>query len=498
MNSANQHLPQIWIPVAIYLIAMLYIGYYSNKIVSASKGDKFLSEYFLGSRSFGGYVVAMTLVATYVSASSFLGGPGAAYTQGLGWVLLAMTQLPTAYLTLGILGKRFAIVSRKVKAVTIIDVIRERYDDNLWVVWLASIGAIIFLIVAVVGQFVGGAKLFQSITGLPYMWGLFLFGGIALIYTAIGGFRAVVLSDAIQGTVMLFGTILILVVTIIAGGGVSNILGTLNSINPDLLTPYGVDNFIAVPWISSYWVLVCIGILGLPQNAIRVMAYKDSKSMHRAIVIGTVVSSILMLGLHLTGALSRGIIEKIPEGLTVDNIMPVLAIKLLPPWLVGIFLAAPLAAIMSTVDSQLILMSSTIVKDLYLNYINPRASEDQKRLTNLSMICTAILGLIIIIASIKPPSLIIWINLYAFGGLEATFFWMLILGLYWKRANAYGAIASMITGIVGFITISKFWPRPFGTHPIVLTLVLGLIAFVIATYVTTPPKEETIRKFWGA
>lgn len=497
MNLSSSYLIQLWIPLGLYLLIMLYISFYSNRVVSTVSKRNFLGEYFLGNRNFGGYVLAMTLVATYVSASSFLGGPGTAYSQGLGWVLLAMTQLPTAYITLGILGKRFAIVSRKVNAVTIIDVIRERYDNNPLVVWIASMGAIIFLIVAVVGQFVGGAKLFQTITGLPYIWGLILFGSIVLIYTTGGGFRAVVLTDAVQGTIMVFGTVVILIATIMAGGGISNIMHTLKTINPDLLTPYGVDNFIAVPWISSYWVLVCIGILGLPQNAIRAMAYKDSKSMHRAIIIGTVVSGVLMLGLHLTGVMARAIVTEIPQGLTTDNVMPLLAMRLFPAWFAGIFLAAPLAAIMSTVDSQLILISSTIVKDLYLNYINPKVNDDQRKLTSTSMIITALLGLIAILASIKPPSLIIWINLYAFGGLEATFFWMLILGLYWKRANAAGAIASMITGIVSFIVISRVWPRPFGTHPIVLTLILGLIAFLIATYATKPPKEETIEKFWG-
>jgi sodium/pantothenate symporter len=202
-----------------------------------------------------------------------------------------------------------------------------------------------------------------------------------------------------------------------------------------------------------------------------------------------------MLGLHLTGAIARVIMPEIGEGFNTDSVMPLLAMDLFPVWLVGIFMAAPLAAIMSTVDSQLILMSSTIMRDLYTNYINPKSSVD--RVKALSMITTAILGLITIIAALNPPSLIIWINLFAFGGLEATFFWVLILGLYWKRANGVGAIASMAVGITSFLLISELWPRPFGTHPIVLTMILGLVAFVVATYASAPPKDETIEKFWG-
>ncbi|KYO63791.1 sodium/pantothenate symporter [Thermovenabulum gondwanense] len=494
MNISKDILIQIWVPLIIYLFLVLYIGFYSNRITKQKEGG-FLSEYFLGNRNFGGFVVAMTLVATYTSASSFLGGPGTAYNQGLGWVLLAMTQLPAAYVTLGILGKRFAIISRKVKAVTLIDVIRERYDNNPAVVWLSSLGAVIFLIVAVVAQFVGGAKLFQTITGLPYIWGLILFGGVVLVYVTYGGFRAVVLTDAVQGTVMFFGTIILLLMVFSKGGGVYNVMQTLYKINPELITPFGVKKFISVPWISSFWVLVCIGILGLPQNALRAMAYKNSKAMHYAMIIGTVVVGVLMLGLHLVGAASKAILPEIPKGLSSDTVIPLVAIKLLPRWVAGILLAAPLAAIMSTVDSQMILISSTIVKDLYLNYINPKAT--QKQIVNLSILSTALIGLIILLLSIKPPALIIWINLYAFGGLEATFFWLIILGLYWKRANAEGAIASMITGVASFIIISKYWPRPFGMHPIVITLFLGFVAFYTVSLLTKPPKENTIKKFWS-
>ncbi len=494
MSGELSYLIQLWVPLISYLCIVILIGYYSTRKVRKA-GDRFIDEYYLGNRGLGGYVLAMTLVATYVSASSFLGGPGTAYSQGLGWVLLAMTQIPAAYITLGILGKRFAIVSRKVRAVTVIDVIKERYGNNTIVVLMTSVATVSFLIVAVIAQFVGGARLFQTITGLPYIVGLVLFGGIVLIYVTWGGFRAVVLTDTLQGTVMLIGTIIILIAAFMAGGGVSSVMQELYNTDPDLITPFGVDNFITVPWISSFWILVCIGILGLPQNAIRAMAYKNSKSMHRAIVIGTVVSGVLMLGLHLSGSVARVLIS-VPEGLTTDSIMPLLAMDLFPAWLVGIFLAAPLATIMSTVDSQLILMSSTIMRDLYISYVNPDLSSDKLKV--LSMLTTAILGLIIIVAALNPPSLIIWINLYAFGGLEATFFWVLVLGLYWRRANAQGAIASMGVGIISFLLISELWPRPFGAHPIVLALILALIAFVIATYATSPPSDETIEKFWGA
>ena len=138
---------QLMIPLFLYLGLVYLMAFYSNRILSRS--GNFIEEYFIGSRGMGGFVLAMTLVATYTSASSFVGGPGVAYKMGLGWILLAMVQLPTAWITLGVLGKKFAIVARRIEAVTVNDILRERYRSKP-VVILASVSLIVFFIAAMV------------------------------------------------------------------------------------------------------------------------------------------------------------------------------------------------------------------------------------------------------------------------------------------------------------------------------------------------------------
>jgi sodium/pantothenate symporter len=180
--------------------------------------------------------------------------------------------------------------------------------------------------------------------------------------------------------------------------------------------------------------------------------------------------------------------------------MPALILKVLPPAFAGIFLAGPLAAIMSTIDSQLILASATIVKDLYLNYIDPDAAGNTRkhgRLQNLSFWTTAILGIIVFGASFNPPDLIVWINLFAFGGMQAAFLWPLVLGLYWKRANASGALASMVAGVATYFYLVIYVKRVVGMHVIVPTLVIGLAVFVGVSLMTRKPDEEIINVFWG-
>ena len=469
----------------IFLAIIFAVGMWSSRKLKQSDG--FLSDYFLGSREFGGLVLAMTMVATYGSASSFLGGPGAAYSIGFGWVLLAMTQVATGYFVLLVLGKKFAIVSRRYNAITFIDFLKERYKSTT-VVLLSAFSIIVFLFSAMAAQWVGGAYLIQSLTGISYMSALFIFTVSVLVYVIIGGFRAVVITDTIQGIVMFFGTLILLVVVVIAGGGLSNIFADLVSINPNLITPFGDDGSLTAAYVSSYWILVGVGVVALPQIGVRAMSYKDSKSMHRAIMIGTVVVGTIILGMHLIGVFARPIMPGIE---VADQVIPLVALEVLPPWLAGIILAAPLAAIMSTVDSLLLLVSSSAVKDVYINYIKPTASEQQVK--RVSMGVTGVIGIVAFLLAISPPDLLIFLNLFAFGGLQSAFMWPLIMGLYWKHANKTGAITSMVTGIGSYIAIHLYNQANgdlFGVHAVTIPVFLSLIVFVVFSLIFKQEEYE--------
>ncbi|WP_394121349.1 sodium/pantothenate symporter [Planococcus donghaensis] len=463
----------VLVPMIVFLLIIFFIGYWASRKLSAS--SNFISDYFLGGRELGGFVLAMTMVATYGSASSFLGGPGTAYTMGFGWVLLAMSQVVTGYFVLMILGKKYAIMARRYKAVTMIDFLKSRYDSTA-VVLLSALSIIIFLFSAMAAQWIGGARLVESLTGLSYNSALFLFAASVLVYVTIGGFRAVALTDAVQGAVMLVGTLVLLIAVIIAGGGIPNIVNDLINENPNLVTPYGASGDLSAAYVSSFWILVGVGVVGLPQIAVRAMSYKNSRSMHRALIIGTIVTGFIMLNMHLIGVFARPVLPGIEIG---DKVIPLIALETLPPWVAGIVLAAPMAAIMSTVDSLLLLVSSSIVKDVYLNYIKPDATI--KTIKRVSFGVTGILGIIVFLLALDPPDLLIFLNLFAFGGLEAAFIWPIVLGLYWKWGNKYGAIASMATGILSYIGLHFYNLENgnlFGVHTVTLPVLLSLVAFI--------------------
>ncbi|WHY76846.1 sodium/pantothenate symporter [Neobacillus sp. WH10] len=460
-------------PLIIFLLIIFAVGFWSNKFVL--KSNSFLEEYFLGERQMGGFILAMTMVATYGSASSFIGGPGIAYTQGLGWVLLAMAQLATGYFTLMVLGKKFAIVARQYKAITLIDFLKERYKSKT-VVIVSAASIIIFLFSSMTAQWIGGARLVESLTGLPYTTALLIFAFSVLVFVIVGGFRAVALTDAVQGVVMFVGTLILLIATIKAGGGIPKIISDLAAENPNLISPFGAEGNLTPAYVSSFWILVGIGVVGLPQITVRAMSYKNSKAMHSAIIIGTIVVGFIMLGMHLIGVFARPVLPGVEIG---DTVMPLLSMKVLPPFVAGIVLAAPMAAIMSTVDALLILVSSALVKDVYLNYIKPNAGDDHVKKVSFSV--TAIIGILVILLALSPPDLIVWLNLFSFGGLESVFIWPVILGLYWSKGNKYGAITSMILGMGSYILLDRFYPNAFGLHTVVLPIVLSFIGFVVVS-----------------
>ncbi|VTO14180.1 sodium/panthothenate symporter [Klebsiella variicola] len=216
---------------------------------------------------------------------------------------------------------------------------------------LPSVSLLVAFVGAIAVQFIGGARLLETAAGIKYETGLLLFGITIALYTAFGGFRASVLNDTMQGMVMLNRD------DRPAGwcrpccrrpaSGVD----TLQRIDPQLVSPHGADDILSPTFMTSFWVLVCFGVIGLPHTAVRCISYKDSKAVHRGIVIGTIVVAILMFGMHLAGALGRAVLP----GLTVpDLVIPTLMVQVLPPWAAGLFLAAPMAAIMSNVNAHLL------------------------------------------------------------------------------------------------------------------------------------------------
>ena len=467
----------VLLPLLGFMAGMLALGFYVRR-QSAAGG--FLSTYFVGGQSLGGFVLAMTMVATYSSVSSFVGGPGMAYEIGFGWIYMAVIQTMTIFLVLGIFGTRVARLARRIHAVTIVDIIRHRYRSDA----LAAVAAfviVLFFAASMVAQFVGGAQLFAAVTGYSYELGLVLFGIVVVIYTSIGGFRAVALTDTCCAIVMMLGIVLLFYYVLAAGGGFAAILENLRTAHPAMLTPTA-EGRMPISLYVSQWLLVGALTIALPQSVVRGISYRSSRDMHRAMIIGTVVIAFMNIAVNLLGRGVLGVDAKALGG--VDSVIPQLMAHVMPPELLGFAIIGPLAASISTISGVLIVASSAVVKDVYLHHAQKHGRDvPEERLRRLSMGVTAVLGVIVFLLAVSPPSLIWLINMFAFGGLETAFFWVLVFGLFTRWANRTGALAAMAGGTVIYCAAMALGIKPLGLHPISVGITASLILFLAGSYV---------------
>lgn len=474
------------IPLLFYAFFMISILFYTNK---NKKSKNYIFDYYLGNRNLNGFVLAMTLVATYIGASSFIGGPSLVNKRGLSWVLLASVQIPIIFLALGILGKKLGILSRKLGSITIIDILKKRYDSK-FLTLIISASILIFLITSSIAQFIGGAKLIETILDIPYIYSLAIFSLIVIIYTTFGGFRAIAITDTIQTMVMILAIVVIFITLLINQVGFSNITKEVIAISPKYVEP---TSFNSQPfnYTFSFFLLVGVGILGLPSTIVRTLTFKNTKSLHNSMIVGSIALGFLMIGMHLIGYMSIPLVTNSELG---DKLVPFLALKYLNPILAGIFLGGPLFAIMSSVDSLLIIISSTLVKDLYIDYINPNL--ENEKIKKISKIITLIVGILVFLLSIKPMSLIVYINLFSLAGQELIFLIPLLFGIFSKKANKVGVSASIILGITTMFIINIFKINFFNTHYIVLSMLIALLGYFIFNPFGEN-KKEVIDKFFS-
>ncbi|MQA88227.1 MAG: sodium/pantothenate symporter [Streptosporangiales bacterium] len=479
------------LPLAAYLVILFGIGYWAFGRRRATAAGHKSAQYYVGGRALGWMVLVFTILASGASAGTFIGAPGLVYDEGYGWILAVMGQAPAAFLVLGLLGKKFAILARKLNAVTVTEIFRHRYESPV-VVGLASLGIVVFLMVYMVAQFTGGARILQAVTGIPYTALVVIFAGVVALYTAFGGFLADAVSDTVQGLIMLLGGVVLWAAIFASIGGMGPVTADIGERWPELLLLPGAGDF-ATWTIFSYFVVFGLMAVALPHLTVRGMSYRDTAAMHKAMYMGPVIMAIFTLGFTTIGVVARVHFPNLESG---DLATPTLILEVLPGPLAGALLAAPLAAIMSTVDSMILVVSSTIVKDLYVNYVRPTTTDS--RASVLGSVVSGALGVVVLLLALKPPAYLEYLVIFAIGGLGSMFFVPLLAGVYWKRGNTLAAILSMAGGLVFYMLGTQWAPAlALGMDPVVTSLAVSAALYVFGAYVGPPPREEVLIRFWG-
>lgn len=618
------------ISFAIYLAGVFFLAWLSAQVL---KRKEFVSEYFLGSRNLGMWAFALTFAATNASGGTFMGFPSLVYTHGWVLALWIASYMIVPLVTMGLLAKRLNQVARTAGAITVPEVLRERFDSKQ-VGMVATLLLTFFMFFYLLAQFkagsnilstlLGNVPLFQSAVGvvagitegLPlvgetepdYLLSLLVFAAVVIVYTAYGGFRAVVWTDVMQGLVMVVGVAIMLFLILHQVGGLGNatqqlarmtppehgeailqieepyekelqirkgtwleiraedgskgIIRTaslgiiaanatesdpisilkittpeeIERIQPDELevrvearitavVPYkhgagqrgvyvsapGPDpendmGFLSVGLAMSFFVFWAFGGAGQPANMVRQMAFNNTATFKRSLAMVAIYYSLIYFPLIVIFCCCRVLMP----GMEVDSdrIMPELATHLTAvagyPWLAGLLIAAPFAAVMSSVDSFLLMVSSGLVRDVYQRNINPNISE--KGLSRLSYCVTAVVGIGAVIAVLNPPQYLQNLIVFASGGLAGGFLVPMALALYWPRFNSAGAVAGMLGGcgthlllyIVGYSIEGRFTVYQFlGVQPFIWDLFGSAILCVGFALKTPPASDDLVHKFFG-
>lgn len=476
------------IAFALYSAALLLIAEMSRRKATKTKLDDYVSDFYTGGRGMGAWVIAFMVAAGLCSAGTFLGSPGLAYSVGLVFPFVVMAQSFMNFVVLGQVGKKIGIVARRTNAQSYLDILTERYNNNNFVRYFGALAIWVFYTANVVAQLTGGTRLIQVMTGFPYVWALIAFGSVVLVYTALGGIKGVSTAIFFQGLIMTACIVILFAVLLGKIAPLGDAYRKIIEIKPTLVSPW--------VWTPAYAfsMFVSLGLvtIGQPHGAMAALTYKDTRAMHAAMLIGAIVVAVWSAMIVWAGNLARAIV---PSLSVPDYVIPYTAVKLMPGWIAGLVLAGVAAAIQSTIAAVVIVISSALVRDLYMTI---RPTKDPATIKKVTIGATVLAALIPVIIAIKPPAALQWFILFAIGGLTSSFFWPMLLGLYWWRTNEYGAIAGMIGGMATFILVQgKIIKFNLGMHGIVMGLLVSGILTVGVSLLTPKPPRRVIEVFWG-
>jgi sodium/proline symporter len=431
----------IIIPFILYFVLVIGIGVYSSKF--SSRG---VSEFFLGGRQMGRLVVALSAVVSGRSAWLLLGMTGMAYTMGLSslWAVAGYTLVE--FLLFLYYAPRLRVFSEKHKCITLPDFYSARFNDRRGTLRiLILLIFLVFMVTYVSAQFVGGGKAFFANFGLDQSWGLLLTSAIVLVYTILGGFLAVSLTDVLQAFVMLAALIGLPVYAIIHFGGWDEVSSQVLQFDEGFLNPTALSMGAFAGFLG-----IGLGSPGNPHILVRYMSIKDPSQFRWTAIVGTIWNILMAGGALFIGLIGRAYfpVDSMLPGADPENVYLTLANELLHPVLVGLLLASIFAAIMSTADSQLLVAASSLVHDFYDKILRAKDPVSEARLTMLSRIAIILLVIIAVILGIMIEDLVFWFVLFAWAGLGAAIGPTSILALFWKRTSRSGVIAGLLTGTI--------------------------------------------------
>lgn len=481
------------ITFTIYIVGMLLIG------VLAYRYTNNLSDYILGGRSLGGFVTGMSAGASDMSGWLLMGLPGAVYAAGLveGWIAIGLTI--GAWLNWYLVAGRLRVFTEThANALTLPEYFQARFGakHKMLKIIAASVILFFFTIYCSAGV-VAGARLFENLFGTPYQTALW-YGALAtIIYTFIGGFLAVSWTDTVQATLMVLALIITPVMVLFAIGGIDNLSTVLaaagNDVGKNFTDMWSGTSLIGLLSLSAWG----LGYFGQPHILARFMAAENVRSLTSARRIGMSWMIFCLLGAVAVGFFGIAYFYANPQLASAVNsnreqIFIELARHLFNPWIAGVLLSAILAAVMSTLSAQLLISSSAITEDFYRGFIKPNASD--KELVWLGRGMVLLIAVIAIAIAQNPESQVLKLVEHAWAGFGSAFGPLVLFSLFWKRTNANGAMAGMLTGALVVTFWNELVPNS-GVYEMIPGFLLSSLAIIIVSLLSGKPEAEVVNGF---
>ncbi|MBN8446612.1 MAG: sodium/proline symporter PutP [Gammaproteobacteria bacterium] len=481
------------IALVIYFLLMLAIGVYAYRQSSSN-----LSEYMLGGRKLGPAITALSAGASDMSGWLLMGLPGALYLSGISQIWIAIGLVLGAWANYLFLAPRFRIYTEIAKdSITLPDYFEHRFGDTTRSLRLISaLVIVVFFTLYTASGVVAGGKLFETVFQLDYFYGLALTVSVVILYTLLGGFLAVSMTDFVQGIIMFLALVIVPVVTIDIVGGITPMLNVVEALNPahlDLFTGTSVLGIISL----MAWGL---GYFGQPHIIVRFMAIRSVKDFPVARRIGMSWMIVSLLGAVATGFVGIAYVQQTSTTLAdPETIFILLSQVLFHPFVTGFLLAALLAAVMSTISSQLLVTSSALTQDFYKTFFNKTASDGH--LVMIGRLSVLLVAVVAVVIALDRSSSILSLVSNAWAGFGAAFGPVVLCSLYWSRMTRQGALAGMIVGAATVL----FWvyaPVNIADKPLndllyamVPGVIMATIAIVVGSLFTAKPSAELVAQF---
>ena len=490
MNGAAVIQPS---PIPFYTVLLLYLGIMAFIGWYAGRKTNSIGDFFVLSGKAGVLVSGIAYFSTQFSMGTFLGTPGTIY--GVGYAGMAISVPGAVFcmiLPALLIGRKLITLGHKYGFLTMADYLTDRYHSKN-MSGVLGVMMLFFLVPMMGAQIIGAGVIVHVFTGLPEWVGVVGMGIIVILYCMSGGMKGAMMTDVIQGSLMIATAVVTFIVSVVMGGGFSNINHTLQSMNEAYLTFPGANGYMPWTYYVSNIVLWSFFTMGQPHLFTKFFAMKDHKTMFKAILLGTAgmfFSATLIEWAGVNGIASIQNIEK------ADQIIPMILQRGMNPFLASIFIAGIVAAGMSTIDGILVTTTGAVTRDIYQKIINKDATDET--VMKLSKVVTVIIGIIVICFGVFQPGSIFEINLFAFSGM-AIFVVPILFGIYWKKATAKGAVAAVIVGIISLLLFTlnpSVKALAMGFHALFpTTIIASIVMIVVSKFTKTPPQETIDRHF---